>query len=84
MALFNILPLMLELTLVLIIIAVFYSYIFFLITATSVFLYVVVTICITEWRAKHFKRMAQKDTEYVQKATDSLLNFETVKYFNAE
>lgn len=38
----------------------------------------------TEWRAKYFKSLATKDTEYNQKATDSLLNFETVKYFNAE
>ena len=42
------------------------------------------TIFLTEWRAKYFKKLADKDTSYVQKATDSLLNFETVKYFNAE
>ena len=46
--------------------------------------YVLFTFLVTEWRAKFFKRMANKDSEYVQKATDSLLNFETVKYFNAE
>jgi ABC-type transport system involved in Fe-S cluster assembly fused permease/ATPase subunit len=49
-----------------------------------VIIYVSTTVVITEWRAKYFKLMATKDTEYVQKATDSLLNFETVKYFNAE
>lgn len=38
----------------------------------------------TEWRAKYFKAMTKRDAEYVQRATDSLLNFETVKYFNAE
>jgi ABC-type transport system involved in Fe-S cluster assembly fused permease/ATPase subunit len=42
------------------------------------------TVCITEMRAVHFKTMALKDANYNQKATDSLLNFETVKYFNAE
>jgi ABC-type transport system involved in Fe-S cluster assembly fused permease/ATPase subunit len=43
-----------------------------------------VTYIGTEWRAKYFKDMNKKDSQYVQKATDSLLNFETVKYFNAE
>ena len=33
---------------------------------------------------KYFKKLAMKDSEYNQKATDSQLNFETVKYFNAE
>jgi len=47
-------------------------------------MYVLVTFTVTEWRAKYFKAMTQKDAAYVQKATDSLLNFETVKYFNAE
>lgn len=39
---------------------------------------------LTEWRAKGFRSMTQADQDYNQKATDSLLNFETVKYFNAE
>lgn len=47
-------------------------------------LYGITTFCVTEWRAKYFKAMTQADATYVQKATDSLLNFETVKYFNAE
>lgn len=46
--------------------------------------YITVTFVVTEWRAKYFKAMTQADAAYVQKATDSLLNFETVKYFNAE
>ena len=77
-------PIVLELTLVLAIIAYLYPVGFFSITLTSVVLYIAITVGITEWRAKYFKSMAQKDTAYVQKATDSLLNFETVKYFNAE
>lgn len=43
-----------------------------------------VTYCLTEYRAKGFKSMAVADQNYNQRATDSLLNFETVKYFNAE
>lgn len=57
---------------------------FLFITLFNVVLFVVASFCITEWRAKYFKRMTIRDQEYSQKATDSLLNFETVKYFNAE
>jgi ATP-binding cassette subfamily B protein len=84
MALFSIVPLIVELILVMIIILSLYPVVFFCVVFTSVFVYVTLTIVLTEWRAKYFKSMAQKDTEYNQKATDSLLNFETVKYFNAE
>ena len=44
----------------------------------------VLTYNITEWRAGKFKAQSQADQHYNQRATDSLLNFETVKYFNAE
>ena len=47
-------------------------------------MYLLATIFVTEWRAKYFKYMTKRDAEYVQRATDSLINFETVKYFNAE
>lgn len=57
---------------------------FALLTLVSVVAYLLDTILITEWRAKYFKMMTKKDNEYVQRATDALLNFETVKYFNAE
>jgi ATP-binding cassette subfamily B protein len=39
---------------------------------------------INEWRSKYFKDKTMKDSGYNQKAIDSLINFETVKYFNAE
>ena len=84
MALFNLLPLVVELTLVMAVVISIYPFIFFVTTFISVVIYVGATVVITEWRAKYFKSMATKDTEYVQKATDALLNFETVKYFNAE
>jgi ABC-type transport system involved in Fe-S cluster assembly fused permease/ATPase subunit len=84
MALFQILPLIVELILVLTVMFTLFPVVFFLVTATSVLVYVVATVILTEWRAKYFKSMATKDTEYNQKSTDSLLNFETVKYFNAE
>lgn len=73
-----------ELFFVLIVIATIYPFSIFAVTFVSVALYIFLTVTITEWRAKYFKTLAIKDTEYNQKATDSLLNFETVKYFNAE
>jgi ABC-type transport system involved in Fe-S cluster assembly fused permease/ATPase subunit len=81
---FSLLPIILELSFVMGVIGFIYPWEFVACTFASVVLYIFVTVMITEWRAKHFKSMAQKDTEYNQKATDSLLNFETVKYFNAE
>ena len=50
----------------------------------AIFLYIFLTYRLTEWRAGKFKAMTMADQNYNQKATDSLLNFETVKYFNAE
>ncbi len=79
-----ILPLIVELIFVLTILFSLYPVILFIITALSVVIYVTTTGVVTEWRQKYFKAMAMKDAEYNQKATDSLLNFETVKYFNAE
>ena len=84
MALFQILPLIVELILVLIVVLTLYPIIFFGVTASSVVIYIFATVVLTEWRAKYFKSMATKDTQYNQISTDSLLNFETVKYFNAE
>lgn len=83
-AIFNLLPLAIELVLVLGVIATLYPLVFFLVLTLSVAIYVVATVYLTEWRAKYFKAVATKDAEYSQKATDALLNFETVKYFNAE
>lgn len=42
------------------------------------------TIGITEWRTKFRRRMNEADNKQRSKAVDSMLNFETVKYFNAE
>lgn len=82
--LFNLVPIFVELIFVLIVIYGFYSFSIFSICAGSVVIYIGSTGILTEWRAKYFKSQATKDAEYNQKATDSLLNFETVKYFNAE
>jgi ATP-binding cassette, subfamily B, heavy metal transporter len=84
MMVFQLLPLALELIFVLIIIGFLYPWEFVSIVFASLVLYIALTYFVTEWRAKFFKNMTMKDAEYNQKATDSLLNFETVKYFNAE
>jgi len=62
--LFNLLPIFIELGFVLIVILSLYPVAFFFITGGSVVVYIVVTGVITEWRAKYFKLMAQKDSEY--------------------
>jgi len=81
---FNIIPTILEIIFTLTIISVLFPFQFFILASATIFAYIATTVAITEWRAKAFKQMATADTEYIQKATDSLLNFETVKYFNAE
>ena len=81
---FSIWPLFLELAFVVVVIGITFPYWFFIIVLGSIIVYIADTFLVTEWRAKFFKSMNIKDNNYVQKATDSLLNFETVKYFNAE
>lgn len=84
MMVFQLFPLAVELTFVLVVIGILFPYQFEIVVFVSLVLYMLLTYVLTEWRAPFFKRMTLKDAEYNQKATDSLLNFETVKYFNAE
>ncbi len=82
--LFNIAPTILELGMVL---QIFWSYFgFWLVAATllMVALYIYFTRTVTDWRAALRARMNDLDTGAVAHAVDSLLNFETVKYFGAE
>ena len=55
-----------------------------MVVAVTIWLYVWFTFKVTEWRVAIRARMNERDTDANQKAVDSLLNFETVKYFNAE
>ena len=55
-----------------------------LITFCTVSLYAWFTIQVTEWRMAFRRQMNEADEQAATKAVDSLLNFETVKYFNAE
>ena len=82
--LFSIIPLSIELTLVAIILFLVFDIWYLVVVVTTITLYIWFTFTVAEWRVKIRKEMNKQDTEANQKAIDSLLNFETVKYFNAE
>jgi ABC-type transport system involved in Fe-S cluster assembly fused permease/ATPase subunit len=81
---FNILPTLLEITLVCAILWRLYSLTFAAITFATIMGYIVFTIWVTEWRTKFRREMNERDSEANTKAIDSLLNYETVKYFGNE
>ncbi|NQZ72323.1 MAG: ABC transporter ATP-binding protein/permease [Dinoroseobacter sp.] len=82
--LFSIGPLILELLMVSVILFVLFDATYLLVLVLTITLYVWFTFRVTEWRVKIRKEMNDQDTDANQKAIDSLLNFETVKYFGAE
>lgn len=57
---------------------------FGIIVFATMFVYLILTIFITEWRTKFKKEMNKLDNAMSATAVDSLLNFETVKYYGAE
>lgn len=81
---FNIIPTFLEIAMVTVIIAWTFNWLFSAVIFLTIFLYVAFTLVITEWRTQYRKEMNSKDSEANTKAIDSLLNFETVKYFGNE
>ncbi len=83
-SLFNSFPTMIELAFVCGILAWNYGWIYAVITAITVILYVGFTFLMTEWRIAIRRAMNEADTEANTKAVDSLLNYETVKYFGNE
>lgn len=80
----TIVPTLIEMLIVLVFLWTHYDLIFVGITAVALVCYIVYTIGITEWRTQYRKAMNDLDSRANQKAIDSLLNFETVKYFNNE
>jgi ATP-binding cassette, subfamily B, heavy metal transporter len=82
--LFNIAPTIIELIAVGVIFYFQFGIELVVATAVTVVLYVWVTRAITEWRTKLRREMNDLDGKALHRAVDSLLNFETVKYFNAE
>jgi ABC-type transport system involved in Fe-S cluster assembly fused permease/ATPase subunit len=83
-SLFNILPTLFEIALVCIILWRLFDIWFALVTLVTVTLYIAYTLGVTEWRIKFRRQMNETDAEANTKAIDSLLNYETVKYFGNE
>jgi len=82
--LFSIGPLVLELLMIAGVLFFLFDVWYLAVVALTIALYVWFTFAVTEWRVKLRKVMNDQDTDANQKAIDSLLNFETVKYFGAE
>ena len=82
--LFSIGPLVLELLMIAILLYVMLDIRYLAVIFLTIGVYVWFTFKVTECRVKLRKKMNEQDTDAAQKAVDSLLNFETVKYFNAE
>lgn len=79
--LFNIIPTLIELLLVAVILYFKFGWLYAAVTLGMIAIYIVFTFSITNWRTKYRRSMNDRDTEANTKAIDSLLNFETVKYF---
>ena len=83
-SLYSIFPTLIEVGLVLTLLAVKFDAWFAWITIAALVLYISFTISVTEWRTKFRKQMNEMDSTAHSRAIDSLLNYETVKYFNNE
>ncbi len=81
---FSILPMLVEFTLVTLVLLTQYAIIFTLITFATVAVYVAFTLAITEWRMEYRHTMNKLDSQANSHAFDSLINYETVKYFGNE
>ena len=84
MSLYSIVPTLIELVLVLTILGVKFDVLFVVITGIALLLYIGFTVTVTEWRTQFRKTMNELDSVAQSRAVDSLLNYETVKYFNNE
>ena len=82
--LFSIGPLVLELLMVAVAFSWYFDFRYLAILTVTIAVYIWFTFKVTEWRVKLRRVMNAQDTDANQKAVDSLLNYETVKYFGAE
>ena len=83
-SLFSIVPTLIEVVMVLTILGVKFDAWFAWITLAALALYIAFTVWVTEWRTKFRRQANEFDSAAHTKAVDSLLNYETVKYFNNE
>uniref|UniRef100_A0A2P2JNH8 ABC transmembrane type-1 domain-containing protein n=1 Tax=Rhizophora mucronata TaxID=61149 RepID=A0A2P2JNH8_RHIMU len=81
---FNVVPTLLEISMVSGILAYNFGAPFAWITSLAVLAYVIFTLSVTQWRTKFRKAMNKADNDASTRAIDSLINYETVKYFNNE
>jgi ATP-binding cassette subfamily B protein len=84
LSLFSVLPTLLEITMVSVILLVRFDWSYALITLLALLIYIALTLSITEWRTHLRRRMNEMDSLANSRAIDSLLNYETVKYFGNE
>jgi ATP-binding cassette, subfamily B, heavy metal transporter len=82
--LFSILPTLVEISLVAVILVTRYDWTFITITVAALAMYVAFTIMVTEWRTHFRRQMNELDSKANTRAIDSLINYETVKYFGNE
>ena len=82
--LFNVVPTLLEILLVCGILWRLFNWTFAAVTFTTIVVYIAFTFSITDWRVRFRREMNERNTESNTKAVDSLLNYETVKYFANE
>jgi ABC-type transport system involved in Fe-S cluster assembly fused permease/ATPase subunit len=82
--LFNVIPTLFEILLVCGVLWRLYTFEFALVTFATIICYIGFTFVISDWRIKYRREMNERDSEANTKAIDSLLNFETVKYFANE
>jgi ABC-type transport system involved in Fe-S cluster assembly fused permease/ATPase subunit len=82
--LFNILPTILEITMITVILVTLYDWRFAVVTLGTIVVYTAFTIIVTEWRTQTRRAMNDMDSKANTRAVDSLLNYETVKYFGNE
>ncbi|CAN5397381.1 ABC transporter ATP-binding protein/permease [soil metagenome] len=83
-SLYSIIPTLIEVTLVLSLLAVKFDVWFAGITLIALVFYITFTVLVTNWRTQFRKTMNELDSSAHSRAIDSLLNYETVKYFNNE
>ena len=82
--LFNVIPTIIEIILVTFILFFLYGYLYAIVTLLTILAYVILTVAIAQWRIQFRRDMNAADNAISTKMVDSLLNFETVKYFNNE
>jgi ATP-binding cassette subfamily B protein len=83
-SLYSIVPTLIEVTLVLSVLAIKFDMVFAWITLAALVVYIAFTVTVTQWRTRFRREMNELDSKAHTRAIDSLLNYETVKYFNNE